>query len=71
MLSIEVVEISIYLFIESIFVFIIILYKKKFELQLWNCNLFKYKMIVRLMNEVTASFVSVETTTSSMGGKWL
>ncbi len=38
MLSIEVVEISIHLFIESIFVFIIILYKKKFELQSWNCK---------------------------------
>jgi hypothetical protein len=71
MLSIEVVAISIHLFIKSIFVFIIILYKKKFELQLWNCKLFKYKMIVGLMSEVIASFVNVEATTSSMGGKWL
>lgn len=57
--------------IESIFAFVIILYKKKFELQLWNCKLFNYKMIVGLMSEVTASFMSVEATTSSMGGKWL
>jgi len=71
MLSIEVVEFSIHLFIESIFVFVIILYKKKFELRLCNCKLFKYKMIVGLMSEVTASFVSVEATTSPMGGKWL
>ncbi len=60
MLSIEVVKISIHLFIESIFVFIIILYK-----------IFEYKMIERLMSEVIARFVSVEATTSSMGGKWL